>query len=135
MLIDIRDEDYGGQGFTCRDPEGMCGVSAPTIPGIERRGAECERWHSPTVQWFRPGPGDLAHGRGRHGAALEVAALREGIERGLTLIDTAEMYGEGGAEAVVGEAIRGQRDGLFLVSKVYRTTPAARAFRRPASAA
>ncbi|SDH47895.1 aldo/keto reductase [Pseudomonas panipatensis] len=49
----------------------------------------------------------------------EVAALREGIERGLTLIDTAEMYAEGGAEAVVGEAIRGQRDGLFLVSKVY----------------
>ncbi|MNO69948.1 putative oxidoreductase [compost metagenome] len=49
----------------------------------------------------------------------EVAALREGIERGLTLIDTAEMYGEGGAEDVVGDAIDGLRDKVFLVSKVY----------------
>ncbi len=49
----------------------------------------------------------------------EVAALREGLERGLRLIDTAEMYGEGGAEEVVGEAIAGRRDQVFLVSKVY----------------
>lgn len=49
----------------------------------------------------------------------EVAALRLGIELGMTLIDTAEMYGEGGAEAVVGEAIRNCRDQVFLVSKVY----------------
>lgn len=49
----------------------------------------------------------------------EVAALRLGIELGMTLIDTAEMYGEGGAEEVVGEAIRGHRDEVFLVSKVY----------------
>ncbi|WP_368287375.1 aldo/keto reductase [Kluyvera intermedia] len=49
----------------------------------------------------------------------EVAALSAGIAQGLTLIDTAEMYAEGGAEEVVGEAIRGQRDEVFLVSKVY----------------
>lgn len=49
----------------------------------------------------------------------EVAALNAGIAQGLTLIDTAEMYAEGGAEEVVGEAIRGQRDEVFLVSKVY----------------
>ncbi|MEB6378818.1 aldo/keto reductase [Leclercia adecarboxylata] len=49
----------------------------------------------------------------------EVDALRAGIERGLTLIDTAEMYAEGGAEEVVGEAMKGQRDKVFLVSKVY----------------
>ncbi|MBW9401034.1 aldo/keto reductase [Leclercia sp. EC_58] len=49
----------------------------------------------------------------------EVNALRAGIDRGLTLIDTAEMYAEGGAEEVVGEAIKGQRDKVFLVSKVY----------------
>ncbi|MET0848904.1 MAG: aldo/keto reductase [Pseudomonas sp.] len=49
----------------------------------------------------------------------EVAALRQGIELGMTLIDTAEMYAEGGAEEVVGEAITGQRDKVFLVSKVY----------------
>jgi diketogulonate reductase-like aldo/keto reductase len=49
----------------------------------------------------------------------EVAALRLGMELGMTLIDTAEMYGEGGAEEVVGEAIAGRRDDVFLVSKVY----------------
>ncbi|WP_404790496.1 aldo/keto reductase [Altericista sp. CCNU0014] len=49
----------------------------------------------------------------------EVAALRRGIDLGATLIDTAEMYGEGGAEVVVGEAIAHQRSSVFLVSKVY----------------
>jgi len=49
----------------------------------------------------------------------EVAALQAGLERGLTLIDTAEMYADGGAERVVGEALRGRRDQAFLVSKVY----------------
>jgi diketogulonate reductase-like aldo/keto reductase len=49
----------------------------------------------------------------------EVAALRLGLELGLTLIDTAEMCGEGGAERVVGEAISGARGDVFLVSKVY----------------
>ena len=47
------------------------------------------------------------------------AALRAGIELGLTLIDTAEMYADGGAEKVVGEALTGLRDNVFLVSKVY----------------
>jgi len=49
----------------------------------------------------------------------EVAALRLGIELGMTLIDTAEMYGEGGAEEVVADAIEGQRDRAFVVTKVY----------------
>lgn len=49
----------------------------------------------------------------------EVAALRHGLDLGMTLIDTAEMYAEGGAEEVVGEAIAGRRDAVFLVSKVY----------------
>jgi diketogulonate reductase-like aldo/keto reductase len=49
----------------------------------------------------------------------EVAALRLGLDLGLTLVDTAEMYGDGGAEEVVGEAIAGRRDEVFLVSKVY----------------
>jgi diketogulonate reductase-like aldo/keto reductase len=49
----------------------------------------------------------------------EVAALRLGIELGMTLIDTAEMYGEGGAEKVVADAIEGQRDRVFVVTKVY----------------
>jgi diketogulonate reductase-like aldo/keto reductase len=49
----------------------------------------------------------------------EVAVLRLGIELGMTLIDTAEMYGEGGAEKVVADAIAGQRDRVFVVTKVY----------------
>jgi diketogulonate reductase-like aldo/keto reductase len=49
----------------------------------------------------------------------ETDALRLGLDLGMTLIDTAEMYGEGGAEAIVGDAISGQRDQVFLVSKVY----------------
>ena len=56
-------------------------------------------------------------GPGAH--AAEVAALRKGIELGLTHIDTAEMYGNGAAESVVGDAIAGiPREGLFIVSKV-----------------
>ena len=47
-----------------------------------------------------------------------IAALRRGIDLGMTHIDTAEMYGDGAAEQVVGAAIAGRRDGLFLVSKV-----------------
>lgn len=49
----------------------------------------------------------------------EVVALQAGLDAGLTLIDTAEMYAEGGAEEVVGEALRGRRDSAFIVSKVY----------------
>jgi diketogulonate reductase-like aldo/keto reductase len=51
--------------------------------------------------------------------AEEIAALRRGLDLGATLIDTAEMYGEGRAEALVGSAIAGRRDEIFLVSKVY----------------
>ena len=47
-----------------------------------------------------------------------VAALRKGLDLGMTHIDTAEMYGSGRAEEIVGEAIAGRRDGVFLVSKV-----------------
>jgi diketogulonate reductase-like aldo/keto reductase len=48
----------------------------------------------------------------------EADALRLGIDLGMTLIDTAEMYASGGAEEVVAEAVAGQRDKLFIVSKV-----------------
>src|SRR4051794_9984939 len=49
----------------------------------------------------------------------EISALRLGIDLGMTLVDTAEMYGDGGAERIVGEAISGRRDEAYLVSKVY----------------
>ncbi len=49
----------------------------------------------------------------------EIAAVRAGVERGMTLIDTAEMYGEGSTETFLGEALARLRDQVFLVSKVY----------------
>jgi len=49
----------------------------------------------------------------------EIAALRDGVELGLTLIDTAEMYADGRSEELVGEAIAGSRDRIFLVTKAY----------------
>jgi diketogulonate reductase-like aldo/keto reductase len=65
------------------------------------------------------GQGTWNMGERRGQASEEVAALRAGIARGLTLIDTAEMYGNGGAEEIVAQAAAGQRDQLFIVSKVY----------------
>ncbi|MDD7994552.1 MULTISPECIES: aldo/keto reductase [Kosakonia] len=66
------------------------------------------------------GQGTWYMGENSRMRAKEVDALRAGIDLGLTLIDTAEMYAEGGAEEVVGEALQGGlRDKAFLVSKVY----------------
>jgi aryl-alcohol dehydrogenase-like predicted oxidoreductase len=48
----------------------------------------------------------------------EIDALRFGLDNGMTIIDTAEMYGDGAAEELVGEALLGRRDEAFLVSKV-----------------
>lgn len=67
----------------------------------------------------RVGMGTWHMGESPGERATEVAALVLGLELGLRLVDTAEMYGDGGAEEVVGEAIRGRRDGVFVVSKFY----------------
>jgi len=73
----------------------------------------------PPVLLPRLGQGTWRLGEGLAPRAQEVAALRLGIDLGMTLIDTAEMYGDGAAEEVVAEAIAGQRDRVVLVSKVY----------------
>src|SRR5438094_6346661 len=65
------------------------------------------------------GQGTWGMGESKSARAREVAALRLGIELGITLIDTAEMYGDGGAEEVVADAIEGQRDRVFIVTKAY----------------
>jgi len=65
------------------------------------------------------GQGTWRMGEDRSQRKAEIAALRLGLDLGMNLIDTAEMYGEGGAEEVVGEAILGRRSEVFLVSKVY----------------
>ncbi|HEY1503372.1 MAG TPA: aldo/keto reductase [Stellaceae bacterium] len=64
------------------------------------------------------GLGTWMMGERKVAAAAELAALKLGLELGLNLIDTAEMYGSGGAETIVAEAIAGRRDEVFLVSKV-----------------
>lgn len=65
------------------------------------------------------GVGTWRMGESRAARAEEIATLRLAIELGATLIDTAEMYGDGATEALVGEAMAGRRDEVFLVSKVY----------------
>jgi diketogulonate reductase-like aldo/keto reductase len=64
------------------------------------------------------GQGTWAMGESARSRAQEALALRLGIELGMTLIDTAEMYASGGAEEVVADAISGLREKLFIVSKV-----------------
>ncbi|MBX5143856.1 aldo/keto reductase [Rhizobium lentis] len=65
------------------------------------------------------GQGTWAMGEDAGHAKTEIESLKAGIDLGMTLIDTAEMYGDGGAEEIVGQAIRGRHDEIFLVSKVY----------------
>ncbi|WP_106477345.1 aldo/keto reductase [Phytohalomonas tamaricis] len=64
------------------------------------------------------GQGTWHMGEGQYTQQEEVRALQHGIDLGMTLVDTAEMYASGGAERVVAEAIKGRRDEVFLVSKV-----------------
>src|SRR5260370_38868678 len=71
------------------------------------------------LAWPVLGQGTWGMGERADWREVEIAALRLGIELGMTLIDTAEMYGEGGAEQVVGAAIAGRRDAVTLGSKVY----------------
>jgi diketogulonate reductase-like aldo/keto reductase len=74
----------------------------------------------PTGEWV-PALGQGTWGMGEDPAreAGEMACLRKGIELGLRVVDTAEMYGDGRTETLVGKAIAGRREDVFLVSKVY----------------
>ena len=73
------------------------------------------------------GQGTWQIGENPAGRSAEIAALRRGIELGLTVLDTAEMYGSGRSESLVGEAIRGLRDQITLVSKVLPSNASAEA--------
>src|SRR5215467_1324144 len=78
------------------------------------------------------GQGSARLGKGRHPQAVEEEALRTGLSLGMTLIDTAELYG---SEELIGRAIAGQRDRVFLVSKVWQTHVAGDGIAREASLA
>ncbi|MGO4999656.1 aldo/keto reductase [Oceanisphaera sp. W20_SRM_FM3] len=75
--------------------------------------------HQPAIALPAIGQGTWYMGEGLVPRQDEVRALQQGLDLGLTLIDTAEMYGDGGAEEVVGQALKGRREQAFLVSKVY----------------
>jgi len=64
------------------------------------------------------GLGTYRMGEDRAERAREVAALKLGLDLGMTLVDTAEMYADGGAEEVAGEAVKGRRDEVFVVTKL-----------------
>ena len=70
-----------------------------------------------TIPVLGQGTWTIADRPGRRADAI--TALRAGIDAGMTLVDTAEMYGDGASEELVGDAIAGRRDAAFLVSKVY----------------
>jgi diketogulonate reductase-like aldo/keto reductase len=80
------------------------------------------------------GQGTWHMGEGERPIPEEVRALRQGIDLGMTLIDTAEMYGDGTSEQVVGDAIEGQRDNVFVVSKVFPHNASRRAMPRACEA-
>jgi diketogulonate reductase-like aldo/keto reductase len=92
-----------------RDSDGARLMSIQTIPTVHLPAGE-------SIPVMGLGTWYLGENPARR--ASELAALRLGIDLGLTLIDTAEMYGAGAAEVLVGEAIAGRRDEVFLVSKV-----------------
>jgi len=80
------------------------------------------------------GQGSWHLAAGRHPASEEEEALRIGISLGLTLLDTAEIYGNGRAERMIGRVIAGQRDQVFLVSKVWPSHATAPGIRQACTA-
>jgi diketogulonate reductase-like aldo/keto reductase len=80
------------------------------------------------------GQGSATLAQGRHPASEEEDALRLGISLGLTLIDTAEMYGNGRAERMIGRVMAGQREKVFLVSKVWPSHATATGIRQACTA-
>src|SRR5258707_161667 len=111
-----------------REFNGLCAALGSALPpvgsmimGISSAPA---RAATSTVK-FRDGPivpalgqGSANLGQGRHPEAAEETALRTGLSLGMMLIDTAEMYGNGRSEQLIARVIAGQRDRVFLVSKV-----------------
>jgi len=81
------------------------------------------------------GQGSARLGQGRHPESAEEEALRTGISLGMTLIDTAEIYGNGNAERLISRVITGQRDRVFLVSKVWPSHVAGNGIERAARGA
>jgi diketogulonate reductase-like aldo/keto reductase len=116
MTIDTRNRLLNRREFT-----GLCTAAMLTVP-LE---AAAQAPAAARTVKFRDGrtvpalgQGSARLAKGRHPEAAVIEALRAGISAGMTLIDTAELYG---SEELIGRAIAGQRDKVFLVSKVWPT--------------
>jgi diketogulonate reductase-like aldo/keto reductase len=104
----------GGAAFAASSGAPALAEDASAPPGAARRTVKFANGAVvPAI-----GQGSWHLGQGRHPAAEEEEALRVGLAQGMTLIDTAEIYGSGRAEELIGRVIAGQRDQVFLVSKV-----------------
>lgn len=102
--------------------KGLSGASAFAAAGLDPNVAgHTAKFHDGTVVPAL-GQGSWHLGQGRHPAAGEEEALRAGLSLGMTLIDTAEGYSNGRSEELIGRVIAGQRDRVFLVSKVDHMT-------------
>src|SRR5450759_3088294 len=96
----------------------LTGASALAATGAAPNGAgRTVKFHDGTIVPAL-GQGSWHLAQGRHPEAVEAEALRTGLALGMTLIDTAELYGDGHSEKLIGHVIAGQRDRVFLVSKV-----------------
>src|SRR3982074_694519 len=105
-----------------REFNGLCvalGSSLSFVAAIPpaRAGTPTIKFHDGTIVPML-GQGSANLGQGRRPEAAEEEALRTGLLLGMTLIDTAEMYGSGRSEELIGRVIAGQSDRVFLVSKV-----------------
>ena len=94
--------------------------AAPASGVVANEPGRTVKFHDGTVAPAL-GQGSARLGQGRHPEAVEEEALREGISLGMTLIDTAEIYGNGDAEKLISHVIAGRREHVFLVSKVWPT--------------
>jgi diketogulonate reductase-like aldo/keto reductase len=94
----------------------LSGASAPAAEDLSK--ARTVKFPDDTIVPAL-GQGSAGLGQGKHPEAAEEEALRTGLSLGMTVIDTAEIYGDGGAERLIGRVIADQRDRAFLVSKVW----------------
>jgi diketogulonate reductase-like aldo/keto reductase len=137
----VKMEDMNKQLLDRREFNGLCAALGSSLPAVSAMftglsgasafaattgvdsnvGGRIVKFHDSTVVPAL-GQGSWHLGQGRHPEAVEEEALRTGLSLGMTLIDTAEGYSNGRSEKLIGRVIAGQRDRVFLVSKVDHMT-------------
>ncbi len=106
-------------GLLSLSPVSMAGMLSSAVAGVASSGPRRSvKFPNGTIVPAL-GQGSARLGQGRHPRTNEEEALRTGISLGMTLIDTAEIYGDGESERLIGRVIADQRDRVFVVSKVW----------------